>query len=39
MVWDMTIDRMPSQAAEYNTLPLCGCVDCQVIFLPTKKGA
>ncbi len=38
MVWDMTIDRMPGQADEYNTLPLYGGVDCRLIFLADKEG-
>jgi hypothetical protein len=38
MVWDMTIDRMPGQADEYNLLPLYGqAVNCQLIFLADKK--
>lgn len=38
MVWDMTIDRMPGQADEYNTLPLYGGVDCRLIFFADKEG-
>lgn len=38
MVWDMTIDRMPGQADEYNMLPLYGGVDCQLIFFADKEG-
>lgn len=38
MVWDMTIDRMPGQADEYNTLPLYGGVNCQLIFFADKEG-
>ena len=38
MVWDMTIDRMPGQADEYNTLPLYGGVDCRLIFFADKQG-
>ncbi len=38
MVWDMTIDRMPGQADEYDTLPLYGGVDCRLIFFADKAG-
>jgi hypothetical protein len=38
MVWDMTIDRMPGQADQYNTLPLYGGVDCRLIFFADKEG-
>ncbi|MGH7387815.1 MAG: hypothetical protein ACREIZ_05030 [Candidatus Methylomirabilales bacterium] len=33
MVWDMTIDRMPGQADEYNLFPLYKTsVNCQLVF-------
>ena len=38
MVWDMTIDRMPGQADEYNTLPLYGGGDCRLFFFADKAG-
>ena len=38
LVWDMTIDRMPGQADEYNTLPLYGGMDCRLIFFADKEG-
>jgi hypothetical protein len=39
MVWDMTIDRMPGQADEYNLLPLYNTsVNCQLVFLADKEG-
>lgn len=38
MIWDMTIDRMPGRADEYNTLPLYGGVDCRLIFFADKAG-
>lgn len=37
-MWDMTIDRMPGQADEYDTLPLYGGVDCRLIFFADKEG-
>jgi hypothetical protein len=38
MVWDMTIDRMPGQADEYQTLPLYGGGDCRLLFLADAAG-
>ena len=39
MVWDMTIDRMPGQADEYNLLPLYnGSVGCQLAFFADAEG-
>ena len=39
MVWDMTIDRMPGQADEYNLLPLYKTsVNCQLVFLADAEG-
>ena len=39
MVWDMTIDRMPGQADEYNLLPLYNTsVNCQLVFLADADG-
>jgi hypothetical protein len=38
MVWDMTIDRMPGQADEYNLLPLYNAsVNCQLVFFADTK--
>ncbi|MGQ0809630.1 MAG: hypothetical protein ACT4OO_00185 [Nitrospiraceae bacterium] len=36
MVWDMTIDRMPGQADNYNTLPLYGGNACRLVFIADK---
>jgi hypothetical protein len=39
MVWDMTIDRMPGQADEYNLLPLYNTsVNCQLVFFADAEG-
>jgi len=39
MAWDMTIDRMPGQADEYNALPPYGrTVNCQLVFVADVKG-
>jgi hypothetical protein len=39
MVWDMTIDRMPGQADEYNLLPLYNTsVNCQLVFFADDEG-
>lgn len=39
MVWDMTIQSMPGQAREYNTLPLYGAIEnCKLVFLADSDG-
>jgi len=38
LIWDMTVDRMPGQADEYNLLPLTQSQTCQLIFLADPDG-
>ncbi len=39
MVWDMTIQSMPGQAREYNTLPLYGAIEnCKLVFFADFNG-
>ena len=38
LVWDMTIDRMPGQADEYDLLPLTRSQTCRLLFVADQEG-
>jgi hypothetical protein len=38
MVWDLSIDRMPGQADEYETLPLNRGYGCRLMFFADAEG-